>query len=41
LSTWEPAKHYIYNIEIGTSEILIDPTVQIWTDVEVPVEDLK
>lgn len=41
LTEWEPAKHYIYNIEIGTSEILIDPTVQKWTEVEVPVETLK
>ena len=38
LDTWEPAKHYIYNIEIGTSEILIAPTVEDWTAVEVPVE---
>lgn len=37
LNTWEPAKHYIYNIEIGTTEILIDPTVSGWEDVEVPV----
>ena len=38
LDTWAPAKHYIYNIEIGTSEILIAPTVEDWTDVEIPVE---
>ena len=38
LDTWAPAKHYIYNIEIGTSEILIAPTVKNWSDVEVPVE---
>jgi hypothetical protein len=38
LDTWEPAKHYIYNVEIGTSEILIDPLVKDWTNVEVPVE---
>ena len=38
LDTWAPAKHYIYNIEIGTSEILIAPTVEDWTEVEVPVE---
>lgn len=38
LDTWAPAKHYIYNIEIGTSEILIAPTVEDWSDVEVPVE---
>ena len=38
LNTWEPAKHYIYNVEIGTSEILIDPSVTDWDEVEVPVE---
>ena len=38
LDTWAPAKHYIYNIEIGTSEILIAPTVEDWDEVEVPVE---
>lgn len=37
LDEWEPAKHYIYTIEIGTTEILIAPTVADWTDVEVPV----
>lgn len=37
LDTWEPAKHYVYNIEIGTTEILIDPTVGGWENVEVPV----
>lgn len=37
LDTWEPAKHYIYNVEIGTSEILIAPEVEDWADVEVPV----
>ena len=41
LSKWEPAKHYTYNIEIGTSEILIAPKVEEWANVEVPVEDLK
>ena len=37
LDTWEPAKHYIYTIEIGTSEILIAPEVEDWEEVEVPV----
>lgn len=41
MSKWEPAKHYTYNIEIGTSEILIEPTVQPWEEVTVPVESLK
>ncbi len=37
LSAWEPAKHYIYNIVIGTEEILIDASVAEWVEVEVPV----
>lgn len=41
MTKWEPAKHYTYNIEIGTSEILIKPTVQTWDEVTVPVESLK
>lgn len=41
MSKWEPAKHYTYNIEIGTSEILIQPTVAPWDEVTVPVETLK
>ena len=32
---WQPGKKYTYTIIIGTSEILIDPTVDEW--VEVPV----
>ena len=37
---WQPAKHYIYNITIGTEEILIDPKVADWTEVKytVPVQ---
>ena len=27
---WKPGVHYIYNITIGTSEILIEPTVKEW-----------
>ena len=41
LTKWEPAKHYTYNIEIGTSEIFIRPTVAKWDEVVVPVDDLK
>ena len=37
LDTWEPAKHYIYNVEIGTSEILIDPSVTDCAEFEIPV----
>lgn len=38
LSSWDAAKHYVYNIVISTEEILIDASVVDWTDVEVPVE---
>ena len=41
MTKWEPAKHYTYNIEIGTSEILINPTVQTWDEVTVPVTGLQ
>lgn len=37
VNSWEPAKHYIYNITIGIEEILIAPTVEDWTEVTVPV----
>lgn len=37
LSKWEPAKHYTYTITIGTTEILVEPSVKNWTEVEVPV----
>lgn len=37
LSAWEDAKHYIYNIVISTSEILINAEVQPWDEVEIPV----
>ena len=32
---WEPGKHYIYNLIFGLDEILINPSVADWTDVEV------
>lgn len=31
---WQPGKKYTYTITIGTSEILIDPTVADWAPVE-------
>jgi hypothetical protein len=34
---WEAGKCYTYAITIGTSEILIDPTVTEWDNVTVPV----
>ena len=38
LSKWEDAKHYIYNVVITTSEILIDAEVVTWDEIEIPVE---
>ncbi len=34
---WEPGKHYIYNVTIGTTEILIDPSVVDWVEEEIEV----
>ena len=38
INKWEAGKCYTYAIVIGTSEILIDPTVTDWAEVEIPVE---
>lgn len=38
---WQPGRKYTYTITIGTSEILIDPAVDEWDAVPVPVESLK
>ena len=35
---WQPGKKYTYTITIGTSEILIDPTVDDWDDVPVSAD---
>lgn len=32
---WEPGKHYIYTLVFGLDEILINPSVVDWEDVEV------
>jgi hypothetical protein len=37
IDEWEAGKCYTYAITIGTSEILIDPTVTEWDNVTVPV----
>lgn len=37
LTKWLAAKHYIYTITIGTTEILIDPAVIAWDEVTVGV----
>ena len=37
-SKWLPGKKYTYIITIGTSEILIKPTVTEWDNIKVPVE---
>lgn len=36
-SKWEPGKHYTYTISIGTSEILIAPTVTDWENVNYAI----
>lgn len=36
LSKWAPAKHYTYTITIGTTELLVKPTVTQWVGVDVP-----
>lgn len=38
INKWEAGKCYTYAIAIGTSEILIDPKVTDWAEVEIPVE---
>ena len=39
---WLPGVHYTYNITIGTSEILIEPTVLEWTEqTDVEIDDLN
>lgn len=35
--TWNPGKHYTYNVTISTTEILLDPVVMEWTDVTANV----
>ena len=35
LTDWQPAKHYTYTITIGTTEIRIQPSVDIWKDVTI------
>ena len=32
---WEPGKHYVYTIVFGLDEILINPDVEDWVEVEV------
>ena len=38
-NTWDAGKHYIYNIIIGTQEILVEPSVADWTPENGLVED--
>lgn len=34
---WEPAKHYTYNLTIGTDEIRVNPTVETWGAKDTPI----
>ena len=36
---WEPGKHYIYTVIFDLDEILINPSVEEWEEVKVPVID--
>ena len=36
-SAWKPGKKYTYTITIGTTEILIDPSVAEWEEVKFPI----
>ena len=31
-TAWQPGVHYIYNVKITATEILIDPVVVEWTE---------
>lgn len=35
---WQPGKKYTYTVTIGTTEILIDPIIEKWTDVPATVD---
>lgn len=37
VNSWDPAKHYVYNVVMGLEEILIEPTVADWTPVTIAV----
>ena len=39
-NTWNAGIHYIYNITIGTTEILVEPTVTPWADPAIE-EDIE
>lgn len=38
INKWEAGKCYTYAISIGTSEILIDPAVTDWGEVNIPID---
>ena len=38
VNSWDPAKKYTYNVTIGTSEILIDPSVDEWDAVNASID---
>ena len=37
---WEAGKHYTYAITIGTSEILINPSVEGWENITIPTVEI-
>ena len=40
LTPWEPGKHYVYTLIFGLDEILINPSVADWEDVNAGEDDI-
>lgn len=36
-TAWEPGKHYTYNLQIGTDELLVSPVVTEWEKVDTSI----
>ena len=36
-NVWEPGKHYVYNIAIGTDELMVTPIVNPWEEVPTSI----
>lgn len=41
VTKWEPGKHYIYQVTFGRNEILIEPKLQDWADVDMTGVPIK
>lgn len=36
-NVWEPGKHYVYNIAVGTDELMVTPIVKDWEEVPTSI----